>query len=485
MRSGSVNKRLNTFFVSVGVLCFSLCVVMGTASGWFVLKYENALSCLDRFESLCTTIRRYTAEAASYYEMQDVAYYEVAGELLDTAEENLRILNADTENKYLMREYMDLLELNDSFRINLSIQKQYMEDYIYTGKDGYQLLSNNARRLDEIGAAFLERVNDMRSVLFSDIKEINRKMHRQILFCLAGIAVLLLVLFLDIRYQNKKVSEYVLAPLQQLTDTAERILSYGMEELEPESLDTFAKADQEIMSLSMVFHNLIKSTKQQFDTLKENARIRQELDKSRFKELQMQINPHFLFNTLNMIGEKAYLEGADETVELLENTANMFRYSLDFSGKEVTLARELEQLGNYVFVQEHRVGDRIQFLFELEESMHFIYIPALTLQPLIENAIVHGIAAKKSDGVIKITTRSENGGSFVGITVEDNGEGMTQVVLEKVRHDMKEYQGDSKRIGLGNVYMRLNSYYNGRASMEIDSVSQKGTVIYLRLPADR
>lgn len=341
-------------------------------------------------------------------------------------------------------------------------------------------------------------MNEMFYSLYSQILNFSEKISEQIraificFLVIFFITILLMIRYMILQIQN--IQNQITYPIQEL---AENIQKIDLRHLEQEStLSTLSAASEELQVLISGYDSMLGKIKTQLTELEDyhatriklheqevlHLQMSNKLKKSQLMNLQMQINPHFLFNTLNMIGEKAYLEGADETVELLENTANMFRYSLDFSGKEVTLARELEQLGNYVFVQEHRFGNRIQFVFDLEESMHFVYVPALTLQPLVENAIVHGIAAKKSDGLIRITTRRENDGSFVGITIEDNGEGMTPVVLEQVKRDMREYQGDSRRIGLGNVYMRLNSYYKGKAFMDIDSVSQKGTVVFLKLP---
>ena len=136
----------------------------------------------------------------------------------------------------------------------------------------------------------------------------------------------------------------------------------------------------------------------------ENLKISNLLKSSELKVIQMQINPHFLFNTLNMIAQTAYLGDSDTTVFLLGKTAELLRYSLDFMGRSVTLARELTMLGDYIYLQEQRFGERIEFEFELDEKFHQMHIPCLILQPLVENAITHGVGSYTENGKIQIKT---------------------------------------------------------------------------------
>ena len=205
------------------------------------------------------------------------------------------------------------------------------------------------------------------------------------------------------------------------------------------------------------------------------------LKTSELKALQMQINPHFMFNTLNMIAETAYFENAEKTEFLLNKTAKMFRFSLDFSGKSISLFKEIEELENYIFIQEEQYEDRIEFLFDLDESFHNILVPSLTLQPLIENSVVHGIGKYTEGGRVKLTTsyHEEEGAGY--IMVEDNGVGIEEEKLQQIRQEMINYKGDSMKIGLGNVYSRLKILYGEKVSMDIESEERKGCKITIRI----
>lgn len=214
----------------------------------------------------------------------------------------------------------------------------------------------------------------------------------------------------------------------------------------------------------------------------ENLRISNLLKASELKALQMQINPHFLFNTLNMISQTAYLESAEQTAGLLGKTARLLRYSLDHSGREVTLAKEIKILGNYVELQEQRFGERISFSFDLDESLHQIHVPSLLLQPLVENCITHGVGMKGEDAKITICTRYDSEHQSGRIVIADNGEGMSQETLERVRREMQENDKIGQKIGLSNVYLRLMIFFNRRATMDIFSVEGEGTRIEITVP---
>jgi len=214
----------------------------------------------------------------------------------------------------------------------------------------------------------------------------------------------------------------------------------------------------------------------------ENLRISNRLKSSELKALQMQINPHFLFNTLNMISQTAYLENADQTVELLGSTAKLLRYTLDYTGKEVTLAREIELLGSYVSIQEQRFGDRIRFEFDLDESHHQMHVPSMILQPLVENSLKYGVGMKTEGALIRICTRYRADKQQEMIIVSDNGTGMERKRLEEVRRSMTEKNGNERNIGLSNVCLRLSMFFNGDSRMSIHSRTGRGTTVVLRLP---
>lgn len=213
-----------------------------------------------------------------------------------------------------------------------------------------------------------------------------------------------------------------------------------------------------------------------------NLQISNELRKSQMTNLQSQMNPHFLFNTLNMISHTAYMENGKETVELLQITSDLLRYALDYSDKTVTLGKEIEHLGNYVSLQEKRFGERIHFRFELDESFHDVKVPNLILQPLVENAVSHGIGMYTEGGKIIIRTEYLKEEKLGKISIIDNGEGMDAEVLENVKNRMHCRTGETGKIGLSNVYFRLNCFFENKADIIINSIPKVRTEVAILIP---
>ena len=139
-------------------------------------------------------------------------------------------------------------------------------------------------------------------------------------------------------------------------------------------------------------------------------------------------------------------------------------------------------LGNYVYLQEQRFGERIAFEFKLDERFHQMQIPCLILQPLVENAISHGVGAYLQSGKINIQTYYNEKEKTGEIAIEDNGYGMTEQQLEQLREDLESPARQREKIGLANVYMRLKLFYGGKAKFEIESIPKVKTAIRIRIP---
>lgn len=308
---------------------------------------------------------------------------------------------------------------------------------------------------------------------------------------------LLLMIFWSI-LRGQRFTEQIVSPIQTLTKKAVEIREGSMAEFTEVRIQE--AGSQELQILIHVFNMMIDQIQKQFKATEEaaaaKARLHQQemenlkitnlLRTSELKALQMQMNPHFLFNTLNMISKTAYLGDSEETVFLLQKTAQLLRYSLDYMGKSVTLARELEILDCYVCLQEKRFADRIDFDFDLDERFHQVLVPCLILQPLVENSITHGVGMYTSGARILIRTRYLEQKKKGMISVVDNGLGMDKQKLEQVREKLAQAEGREvpcQEIGLENVYMRLKKFFMGEAQMEIYSVPRQETEIRILIPA--
>lgn len=332
--------------------------------------------------------------------------------------------------------------------------------------------------------------------LLEHTARIQKQISRKGTIYFTELIVILICAFTYGLYRGGKMAQEIAAPIQRLTETAEKISEGRVEEFC--IVKTGPRDMEEAMILTDTFNYMMEQIKERIRLMRENGEAREALHEkelenlrilnllrtSELKALQMQMNPHFLFNTLNMISKTAYLGELDKTVLLLQKTAQLLRYSLDYMGKSVTLKREMEMLGNYVYLQEQRFGERISFEFWLDERFHHIQIPCLILQPLVENSIVHGVGSYLKSGRIEISTRYLEKERKGVISIRDNGLGMDEEQIKSVRESLVIEKEQMEKIGLANVYRRLRLFFSGKSEMEIHSILGERTEIRLILPVE-
>jgi two-component system sensor histidine kinase YesM len=197
------------------------------------------------------------------------------------------------------------------------------------------------------------------------------------------------------------------------------------------------------------------------------------------RALVAQINPHFLYNILDSINWMAIEKDEHEISQMIESLANILRYSINDSNWVVTLQEEVEWLNQYIYLLQNHFEYSFVSVIEFEENMLTLKIYKLLLQPLVENAIIHGFKGLQSGGILKIT--GIRMGEFIKIVVEDNGKGMSRDTLELISMDLQERRSFSG-IGIKNVSNRLRIYYGKDASLDFSSQIGVGTVVTLVLP---
>lgn len=204
-----------------------------------------------------------------------------------------------------------------------------------------------------------------------------------------------------------------------------------------------------------------------------------QLESMRLELLRNQIQPHFLFNTLNVIGGMASLEEAATTERMIKALSALFRYNLKTPEEEVVLARELKVVEDYMYLQQMRFGSRVSYRIDCLADRENVRVPAFLFQPLVENAILHGISPKEEGGFVRIRVREKGG--VLSVVIGDNGVGMTREQLRGLRRQLERREGRSAGIGLGNIYRRIGANYPG-SRFVIYSRKDAGTVIRITLP---
>lgn len=201
-----------------------------------------------------------------------------------------------------------------------------------------------------------------------------------------------------------------------------------------------------------------------------------------FKTLASQINPHFLYNTLETIRMKAYVNNDKETADLVKKLGKFMRRCLEVKNSMVTLESELEFTKSYLELQAARFGDRISYSIDNEIDGNYPILP-LIIQPIVENAFVHGIESSKSNG--KITVSIKYSGENVVIEVEDNGQGIPDDKMSELRWKLEENDTSSgKSIGLTNVNKRIKMFHGEQYGLSFTSQIGKGTRVRITLPKE-
>ncbi len=205
----------------------------------------------------------------------------------------------------------------------------------------------------------------------------------------------------------------------------------------------------------------------------ERTELEKRFSMAQLQLIKSQLNPHFLFNTLNMMTRMAQMEEAPVTEEMLVAIGNLLRYSLRTSNTFEPLEQELKVVRDYMYIQQMRFGDRFQWEINCDKDLYQEEVPVFMLQPLVENAVIHGISEKENGGSIHINIKKS--GEFLWISVSDTGKGMDPEKLAGIRNAM-ETKGTGLGIGLGNIYRRISAYYE-YGKVTIDSIENAGTVV--------
>lgn len=211
--------------------------------------------------------------------------------------------------------------------------------------------------------------------------------------------------------------------------------------------------------------------------MQEKLKYAEESQKAQLKTLSAQINPHFLFNTLNSITRMAFLEDAENTKEMTYCLSDLLRYNLKQTEEFPTIGSEIENIRRYLHIQDIRYNDRIRHHIDIPSQLADFRIPSMLLQPIVENAIVHGLEPKIEGGSIYIT--GEVCSSGINIVIRDTGVGFKPRRLKDIFSDEAR---SSMGLGIHNSHQRLQRYFGPDYGLKITSRENEETVVEIRLP---
>ncbi len=294
-----------------------------------------------------------------------------------------------------------------------------------------------------------------------------------ILTAVFEIVIVVLALVFRNRYM-KKTAHSVREPIERLEDVAWRLADGTMDARLPDT------ELAELRNLTMQVNIMADRLEEMMEKSNDDAR---KLRKAELRTLQAQINPHFLYNTLDAIVWKAEAGEVDEVISLTSSLSDFFRISLSSGADWIPISQEKKHIEGYLKIQQTRYRDIMRYEIDIPDDIGDFYILKLLLQPLVENALYHGIKNNRGGGLITVTGKKEDGDLI--FSVRDTGCGMTAEQLRKLSSRMKKGQPAVSEggggFGLVNVNLRIRLYYNLMEGLSIES-GEEGTLVTFRVP---
>ena len=284
------------------------------------------------------------------------------------------------------------------------------------------------------------------------------------------VAVLSLVLLYFLLTNSRRLSNRIVDPVDKLCERLEVIGKGGLLVCEPIQADV-----EEVQLLSDGIESMVGRLKQLIDknTEQEKQRRRTEL-----ALLQAQMNPHFLYNTLDTIIWLIESKEISEAVTMVSSLSNYFRFSLSRGQNVITLAEEEQHIRSYLEIQQMRYRDLMEYEIDIPDHLKSFILPKLTLQPLVENALYHGIKIRRRKGLIRIKGRVQD--EHLILEVVDDGSGMTKERLEEVRAFLVD--GRREGFGMRTVHQRLQILFGKEYGLAMESTPHVGTRVIVTIP---
>lgn len=384
---------------------------------------------------------------------------------------------------------------------DISKERYLITTAIKNSYDSYERQKNHVLLIERGSEAFIKELYeslDMQEYISGYIQNLSKITlqendefynHKLYLFNKVPYILVLLGLFSlnFIVIVGYSIAVLVLRPVMKLADMAGRITKK-----EYDTPDVEVENEDEIGQLVQAFNIMKDSTLKAINTLKEKHEVENQLhreevkrmsmeklvDTMKMRMLQNQIKPHFLFNTLNVISGMARIEGAETSREMTMSLSKLLRYNLKMDKPLIALKNEISIIKDYFYIQEKRFGPRIKLHLQVEADEENIMVPTFTLQPLVENAIIHGLSPKEEGGkvYIKILDLKEE----LYMEVSDSGVGIKEEKLQDIRREVSTEEGNHLGIGVLNVFQRCKTLFPG-STFEIYSKENEGTKLVIKL----
>ncbi len=399
------------------------------------------------------------------YSLRELGYINIevdesvlTGAFSDISEENSRVLICDRSGNIIASSDHDFTPIHDKKYFN-TMKEDNGQNYFSYYKDRKKYVAIYSSF--NYGKWFVVKTIP-EAVLYAQINRL------QLYSIAGGIIALVVMFYVAIIYTGR-----ITKPIE--------LMMHQMKQVEAGNLDVRVESNvyNELDDLSESFNQMVNQIKKLMEDIIAVEQNKSELE---LEVLHAQINPHFLYNTLNTIRWMAKLKGENSISDALVALVKLLRVSISFGNTMISLQDEIEYIENYILIQRLRFNQLFEIHYDIKEEHKRLSIPKLILQPIVENSLIYGIdeAEKREDPiVIRIYTR-ENG-DHIEIVVEDNGSGIKKEVLDNIFKQEQNINRFSK-VGLNNVNQRLKLYLGEQYGLQIVSAEGEGTTVIIRVP---
>ena len=461
----TMQNKLWQMILIVALPLMIVIIAIATIGIWYALQYNAILNNV-------TTASRFNQnfkddiDLNMYYYVIDSQYKEPLPTIIDEVKSAEKIA----------QELIDTTTEKDSLRAINSVLSECknLEDKIQkiAGTTEYDSrmdqLNNNIYILTELIQTY------MNTYLYYEAAHLNAlqsTMIRNMVVLMGIVVVLSLVLLYFLLTNSRKLSRRIVNPIDRICERLEAIGKGSLLVCEPIQAEV-----EEVQLLSDGIENMVGQLKRLIDknTEQEKQRRRTEL-----ALLQEQINPHFLYNTLDTIIWLIESGEIGEAVRMVGSLSNYFRFSLSRGQNVITLAEEEQHIRSYLEIQQMRYRDLMEYEIDISDQLKEYILPKLTLQPLVENALYHGIKNRRRKGFIRVTGKAENERLII-LEVADDGPGMSEERLGEVRSSLTD--GRREGFGLRTVHQRIQILFGGEYGLAVESTEDVGTRIFVTIP---
>lgn len=459
-----------------------------------MILYEQVNKTIRRMDTVYSSNVDLTDLSASLENVQQALYSYLSVKTSDSLENYYR---CEQDYRYLLENLSSQISSNPTKLLERNI-RQMSETYLSLTGEGvaakrgrnvekYKEIYDQSQELYGYINSYIYQLNSQQfrnnSSSYQALREALRYLEISSLVLMAvmmGIGAL--VLF--------AITKGMIEPLANLAEIAHLVGqgSFDVKMTKTDSLDEVGVVTRAFNTMVESLGEYVVRTKESMEKeqqmMEKELLMKNHLKEAQLKYLQSQINPHFLFNSLNAGVQLAMMEDAEKTCIFVEKMADFFRYNVKKGLEDASLGEELTAVENYIYILNVRFAGDIHFTKKVDESIMECRVPSMILQPLVENAVNHGIRNIDWEGkiLLEITGLEDN----ILIRVKDNGKGMSEErireVLDGCMEDTGE-QSDSTGVGMNNVISRLELYYDKKNLVEINSPGENmGTEIILTLP---